>query len=40
MLILNALAAMFLVPAWILRFKPSFIVDAKAQSDALMETGG
>jgi predicted RND superfamily exporter protein len=32
MLILNALAAMFLVPAWILRFKP--------QSDALMETGG
>jgi len=26
MLVLNALAAMFLVPAWIVKFKPSFIV--------------
>jgi predicted RND superfamily exporter protein len=28
MLILNALAAMFLVPAWILQFKPAFIMRA------------
>ena len=35
MLILNALAAMFLVPAWILRFKPAFIMQAKELSDDL-----
>lgn len=29
MLILNAIAAMFLVPAWILRFRPAFILQAK-----------
>jgi len=28
MLVLNALAAMFLVPAWILRFRPAFIMRA------------
>jgi hypothetical protein len=37
MLILNALAAMFLVPAWILKFQPGFIVDAKRLSDELLE---
>ena len=35
MLVLNALAAIFLVPAWILRFKPAFIMQAKALSDKL-----
>ncbi|UCG73955.1 MAG: MMPL family transporter [Chromatiales bacterium] len=35
MLILNALAAIFLVPAWILRFKPAFIMQAKKLSDEL-----
>jgi predicted RND superfamily exporter protein len=35
MLILNALAAVFLVPAWILRFKPEFIVQAKEASDQI-----
>lgn len=35
MLILNALAAIFLVPAWILRFKPAFIMQAKELSDEL-----
>ena len=29
MLILNGLAAIFLVPAWILRFRPAFIMQAK-----------
>lgn len=31
MLILNALAAMFLVPAWIMSFKPKFIIDAASE---------
>jgi predicted RND superfamily exporter protein len=35
MLILNALAAMFLVPAWILRFRPAFIMQAKTVSDRI-----
>ena len=35
MLILNALAAMFLVPAWILRFRPAFIMQAKQVSDRI-----
>ncbi|MGI9292738.1 MAG: efflux RND transporter permease subunit, partial [Pseudomonadales bacterium] len=35
MLILNALAAMFLVPAWILKFKPKFIMEARVESEAL-----
>ena len=35
MLILNALAAMFLVPAWILRFRPEFIMQAKQLSDRI-----
>jgi hypothetical protein len=35
MLILNALAAVFLVPAWILRFSPEFIVQAKETSDQM-----
>jgi predicted RND superfamily exporter protein len=35
MLILNALAAIFLVPAWILRFRPAFIMQAKELSDEL-----
>ncbi len=35
MLVLNALAAIFLVPAWILRFKPAFIMQAKVLSDEL-----
>ena len=36
MLILNALAAIFLVPAWILRFRPAFIMQAKELSDGLL----
>ena len=35
MLVLNALAAIFLVPAWILRFRPAFIMQAKVLSDEL-----
>jgi len=35
MLILNALAAMFLVPAWILRFQPAFIMQARQASDRI-----
>jgi predicted RND superfamily exporter protein len=35
MLILNALAAMFLVPAWILRFRPAFIMQAKQVTDRI-----
>jgi predicted RND superfamily exporter protein len=38
MLILNALAAVLLVPAWILRFKPEFIMEARAESEALVDT--
>ncbi|HFB63960.1 MAG TPA: transporter [Aeromonadales bacterium] len=30
MLVLNALAAMFLVPAWIMTFKPKFIISVRA----------
>ncbi len=35
MLVLNALAAMFLVPAWILRFRPAFIIRATENSGRL-----
>ncbi|RMF95278.1 MAG: transporter [Gammaproteobacteria bacterium] len=35
MLVLNALAAMFLVPAWILRFRPAFIMRAASDSGDL-----
>jgi predicted RND superfamily exporter protein len=35
MLILNALAAIFLVPAWILRFRPAFIMQARQVSEEL-----
>jgi predicted RND superfamily exporter protein len=35
MLILNALAAVFLVPAWILRFRPKFIMKAREEADVL-----
>jgi len=35
MLILNAVAAMFLVPAWILKFRPAFIMQAKQVSDRI-----
>ena len=38
MLILNALAAMLLVPAWILKFKPKFIMQATAESETLAST--
>jgi hypothetical protein len=37
MLILNAWAAANLVPAWIVRFKPAFIVDAELLSDEIEE---
>lgn len=37
MLILNAWAAANLVPAWIVRFKPAFIVDADLLSDEIEE---
>lgn len=37
MLILNALAAVFLVPAWILRFRPRFIMEARQESNALAD---
>jgi len=30
MLVLNALASMFLVPAWIMIFRPKFIMDEAA----------
>ncbi len=35
MLLLNALAAIFLVPAWILRFRPAFIMQAKQVPDGI-----
>ena len=37
MLILNAWAAANLVPAWIVRFKPAFIVDAELLDDEIKE---
>ncbi len=37
MLVLNMLAAMFLVPAWIVVFKPKFITAARDQEDGLLE---
>lgn len=37
MLILNAWAAANLVPAWIVRFKPAFIVDAQLLNDEINE---
>lgn len=38
MLILNALAAILLVPAWILKFKPKFIMQARVESESLVGT--
>ncbi len=37
MIVLNMLAAMFLVPAWIVLFKPKFITAAYGQEDGLLE---
>lgn len=37
MLVLNMLAAMFLVPAWIVVFKPKFITSAYHREDGLLE---
>ncbi|MES9976096.1 MAG: hypothetical protein ABW094_17700, partial [Candidatus Thiodiazotropha sp.] len=38
MLILNAVAAMNLVPAWILKFKPKFIMQAAEDASGGNET--
>jgi len=38
MLILNAWAAANLVPAWIIRFRPAFIVDAQLMSDKIEDS--
>ncbi len=38
MLILNALAAMFLVPAWIMTFKPRFITRVHYDEDGVLQT--
>ncbi|MFQ5635544.1 MAG: RND family transporter [Gammaproteobacteria bacterium] len=40
MLILNAIAAVFLVPAWILRFRPSFITQAETVTEATATVPG
>ena len=38
MLILNALSAIFMVPSWVLIFKPSFITSAHFDSDGILVT--
>jgi predicted RND superfamily exporter protein len=38
MLVLNALAAMMLVPAWVLVFKPRFITGAARDEDGVLQT--
>lgn len=38
MLVLNGLAAMFLVPAWILVFKPKFITAVRYDEDHILQT--
>ncbi|MCG8098415.1 MAG: hypothetical protein JAZ05_04920, partial [Candidatus Thiodiazotropha taylori] len=36
MLILNALAAMFLVPSWVMIFRPGFIGSARYDDDGVL----
>ena len=37
MLVLNAVAAMFLVPAWVVVFKPAFITRARLDEDGVVQ---
>lgn len=39
MLVLNAMAALFLVPAWVMVFKPRFITQAHPDEDGVLVTG-
>ncbi len=40
MLVLNALAALLLMPAWVMVFKPRFITDAYLDEDGVLQVGG
>jgi hypothetical protein len=40
MLILNALSAVFMVPSWVLIFKPAFITSAHYDEDGILVTEG
>jgi predicted RND superfamily exporter protein len=39
MLILNALAALLLMPAWVMIFKPRFITSAYLDEDGVLQVG-